>query len=193
MPKRRLFIAIDISTEARQAAAAHIDILRRQWPKCSASWTRPEKLHFTLRFLGDTADEKVPAVLAAMERACRSTSPSTLSVAGTGAFPSGRRARVLWLGATGDTVTMARTKDDLDGQLASVGIEPDDREFRPHLTIARVKDPVGCRDLVAHHLAAGVRSAAFIPDGLVLYESRLERTGSVYTVVGRASFAPPSY
>ena len=53
---RRIFLAIDLPDTARAVCAAHIDRLRAEFPKVRVGWERPEKLHVTLKFLGDTAE-----------------------------------------------------------------------------------------------------------------------------------------
>ena len=66
-----------------------------------------------------------------------------------------------------------------------LGFESDDRKFRPHITIGRVRDPNSARHVVAAHLEAHIEPVKFEADGLVMYESKLLPTGSVYSVVAR--------
>ena len=99
-PTLRLFIAAQLPAAAQQAAAAALARLRAENPG-GWRWVRPEALHLTLRFLGETPTEWAPAATAAMRRAAASSPPLELALNGAGVF-GGRRPRVLWLGLAGD-------------------------------------------------------------------------------------------
>jgi 2'-5' RNA ligase len=99
---------------------------------------RPEQLHLTLRFLGDTEEGLVDGIREVMEGAVEAVGPFSVSFEGVGAFPNPRRARVVWIGLKGaePLVDMART---IEGGVVGLGFKPEKRGFRPHATIARVK------------------------------------------------------
>ena len=99
---------------------------------------RPEQLHLTLRFLGDTEEGLVDGIREVMEDAVEGVEPFWLSFEGVGAFPNARRARVVWIGLRGaePLVDIART---LEGGVVDLGFRPEKRGFRPHATVARVK------------------------------------------------------
>src|SRR5687767_3013606 len=100
--KKRIFIALDISDEARQKAAAVIKNLRERFPKARVGWDKSEKLHLTLKFLGEINDEQLENLQKAVASASRKISPINLRIAETGVFPSPKNARVLWLGVKGE-------------------------------------------------------------------------------------------
>jgi 2'-5' RNA ligase len=95
---KRIFIAVDISEEARRRAAAHIDGLRSGVRNLRVGWERPEKLHLTLKFLGDVTNEQLGRLNKSVEQAATQTGTFYLRTGKTGVFPSIRKARVLWLG-----------------------------------------------------------------------------------------------
>jgi RNA 2',3'-cyclic 3'-phosphodiesterase len=95
---RRIFVAIDISDEAREKVAARIAALRERFPKLRVGWERPEKLHLTLKFLGDTDDERLRSLIDSVAKTAKQIAPFHVSLTGSGAFPSERKARVLWIG-----------------------------------------------------------------------------------------------
>jgi len=98
----------------------------------------PGQIHITLKFLGETPESKVPAIVEAMNGAAQGIEPFTVSLKGAGAFPSKNRIRVIWVGMN-DTLPMGTIATRLDESLAEQGFERERRPFAPHLTVARAK------------------------------------------------------
>jgi len=181
---RRIFVAVDISEEVRRKVAEYIANLRADTPAKVASYTHPEKLHLTLRFIGNCPDEELPDVINAARSAAESLKPFSLKITGTGVFPNKRKARVLWLGVDGETDQMVKAVSIFD-RLYNLERQPNHEVFSPHLTIARIKDRAKGRELVDLHLNSNFGPAAFEVSEIVVYESSLLSTGSVYSVVSR--------
>ncbi len=186
----RLFIAVPVPHAAKQACATLIDGVRGGPAGRAARWVRTENLHLTLRFLGATAVDLVPA-LADLVRAAaagRGTFPVVLS--GAGAFPSANRPRALWLGIADGAAELSAVARSLDAPLGVLGWPLDERGFRPHLTVART-DAASIADGAAV-AAALTRAAAdwrvgFTADRIVLYRSRLGRGAPRYEEVAAAA------
>jgi 2'-5' RNA ligase len=188
MPSRRLFIAVDISDEVRRLAAEHIDMIRRHARDIRVSWEKPEKLHVTLKFLGNVDDQKAGAVRESAAAAAESFSPFRAAVSGTGVFPNAQRPRVLWLGienADGALKALAARVDEL---LIPIGFEKEKRRFSPHLTIARVREPGNGKGLADAHLECRFDRIEWDVRELVIYQSELKTTGSVYRALARYPF-----
>jgi 2'-5' RNA ligase len=98
----------------------------------------PGQIHITLKFLGETAESKVPTIVEAMNGAAQGIEPFTVSLRGAGAFPSKNRMRVVWVGLN-DTLPMGTMATRLDESLSQQGFERERRPFAPHLTVARAK------------------------------------------------------
>lgn len=180
---KRIFIAVDISEEARRRATAHIDELRGGVKNFRVGWERPEKLHLTLKFLGDVTTEQLEKLNYAVEKAASAAGPFFLRTGKTGVFPSLRKAGVLWLGledAGGELHSLHRM---LEAECEKVGFARETRDFKPHLTIARLREPGKSAGLAAAHLAAQIEPVEFEVPEIVIYESRLAPTGSVYTPI----------
>src|SRR5690242_6423167 len=96
-------------------------------------------MHLTLRFLGDTSSDEVPAIGQAMRGALGERPPIALHLAQIGAFPSLQRPSVVWAGVGGDTSALAQAQSDLEQSLAALGIAREVRPFHPHLTLGRVR------------------------------------------------------
>lgn len=143
---------------------------------------RPDHWHLTLRFLGPLS--RLAPVVDALAGAAAGCRPFLFRFGGAGAFPSPRRARVVWLGASegqGDMVSLAGA---VAGALVPVGHEAERRPFRPHLTLARLRVP-GDVGAILFAVGAGPVGPAFTVGEIVLYESRLSPQGSTYTVLER--------
>ena len=150
-----------------------------------ARWVPLENQHITMRFLGSTPEERVPAVIDACDAAVRGRSRPTLVPATLGVFPSLRRARVLWVGFDEGDASLRALAAALTESLAAAGWQPEERRFAPHLTVARFRDPKKVDALPA--LPPGAPS--FEVEDLRLYRSHLSPKGSRYEVVARFDLA----
>lgn len=98
----------------------------------------PQNLHFTLSFLGQVEDDARDAIAAALADATRGVAPFCAHLRGVGAFPSARRPRVVWAGVE-DPRPLSALATRVGEALAARGLHGDDKDFRAHLTLARVK------------------------------------------------------
>lgn len=144
------------------------------------SWVKAENVHITLRFLGDLGDSGVRRAGAAVRRGAEGVAAVPARLGGLGGFPSLERPRVLWVGlAEGSegATALARAVNDA---LRQDGFGPADKPFRPHLTLARVRE--GARGLPA---VRAYRPApppeAVVLDRVSLMKSDLEPAGARYT------------
>ena len=184
-PFLRVFCAVELPDSIRASAGEQIEALRRLAPDVRAGWERPEKLHITLKFLGEIEQARVGALAAAAERAARSLEPFDLSVEGAGAFPPRGAARVLWLGLKDSTSALALLQRRLEDECAAEGFDREARPFNPHVTIARLRLPAGARRLATLHEEKGFARAEFSVRDLVLIRSELGRGGSRYSLLSR--------
>lgn len=183
MDKLRLFVAADLPDRLKEAVEEGMAAMPRAG---GVRWVRPFQLHFTLKFLGHLAEEALPEVLRLAEKAAAAHPPLSLRLDGCGAFPSPARARVLWLGCSGDTAEMRALAGDLDGKMTRVGAEREKRPYRAHLTLARCRDP---RDLSAmvegwRGWLAGREGLDFSVGKVALYRSILDASGPAYHRLG---------
>jgi len=185
---RRLFVALEPAEPVRRRVAALQAELRRAAGAAAAEirWVEPANVHLTLQFLGAVPAERVAAVEAALAAAAAAGRPLALEVKGAGAFPSARRARVVWLGLGGDAGTLAALAAEVGRRLAPLGYAPEERPFSPHLTLGRARDGRGAPGL------AGALAAVSTADGvawraaeLVLFESHLSPKGPRYEAAAR--------
>jgi 2'-5' RNA ligase len=179
----RLFVAVEIPDGQRAAVAAAIGPLRRAIT--TARWTGEQAWHVTLKFLGAVPDEQLAAVAAIGREVAAGSPPGSLQLTGFGAFPSPRRARVIWVGMDDAGGTLAAAAASLEERYAAAGFRAEARAWTPHLTVARLPLP-GPVDLPA---AGELAAAAFTVSELVLFRSHLHPSGAVYEPIERFPLA----
>jgi 2'-5' RNA ligase len=173
----RLFVGVPIVDDARREVVALLARLReREWP---VRWVHDEGSHLTLKFYGEVAPERLDVIAESVRLACRGTAPLPLRLGALGAFPSGSRPRVLWVGLDAPP-ELGLLQERLEETGEAIGFPPEGAPFRPHVTLGRVREgqrfPRGGLD---EHQASYAR-AAFVADRVVLYESVLTRQGPRY-------------
>jgi RNA 2',3'-cyclic 3'-phosphodiesterase len=173
---KRVFAAIDISDEARRSIGEYTAGLQAEFAEAPVRWEKSEKLHITLKFAGSLDDEELAQFKLQVREAAVNVAALRITVTGTGAFVKRRGPSVLWLGigiVSGDPDSFTRLNSELE-------IESK-RPFRPHITIARIKDAKNATSLIDKHLASTFQSAEFEATELVIYESKLLPAGSIYS------------
>jgi len=180
----RLFLALDLPEEHRAEIGRRAARLEGDLPP--ARWVPPDNLHLTLAFLGDTAEEAVPGLLAAVTPAFAGCGPLELRVTGAGTFPPGRPARIGWVGIDGGTALLDLQRRVAEAAAHRLGLEPDRRPFHPHVTLARPRRPWNRRasEALTRAFEGGVGGPFPAAEG-VLYRSELSPRGARYTAVER--------
>jgi RNA 2',3'-cyclic 3'-phosphodiesterase len=140
----RLFVALDLPDPVREAIRGLIAQLKPE--SLSARWVRPEGMHITLKFLGETDPSKLDSIRSALS-AVHSPQPVEMRFGGLGFFPSERRPRVIWIGVEASP-NLAKLAADVEHALHPLGFAPESRAFVPHLTLARFESPKGVESLV---------------------------------------------
>jgi 2'-5' RNA ligase len=147
-------------------------------------WVSPGKIHLTLKFFGNIEESRTDSIFQSIEESVRSTQPFSLKVQGVGAFPSMKSPRVIWMGlVTGNQILISFQKE-IEAQLEKIGFQPEDRPFRPHLTLGRVKSSRGKNDLVGRiekHKEGEFGN--FQVDRVILFKSDLKPSGPTYTAL----------
>jgi 2'-5' RNA ligase len=180
----RIFIAIELPAEIKQAIARVQDQLRKSG--ADANWTRPEGIHLTLKFLGEVEESRVPAIGDALDEAAKGSGLLRIEVAGAGAFPNLKVPRVLWFGVHGDTEKLAALQSAVEEALVRAGFDREERKFSPHLTLARIRFPKPRDDWQRKiENIRDMKLGGFEADHVSLMKSELRREGAVYTEVGR--------
>ncbi len=176
----RLFVAIELDERVREALARVQGELRSQ-PLPPLRWTRPEGIHLTLKFLGETAADRAPAIEAALRQALAGLSPLRVELGPLATF-GGRRPRVLWVGVAGDVDRLKDLQARVDRALQSLGFPREERAYSPHLTLARVPPSAAVAGPALEQALAAVPppQAAMDVREVSLMLSRLGPAGAAY-------------
>jgi len=163
----------------------HIERVREAVPEAAASWSRPENVHLTLKFFGNVDQANVPVISVALARAVKGFGPIAIQIGKTGVFPRPSRPQVLWLGIDEPSGALARIHGRVEDECAREGFAKEDRAFRPHLTIARIRKPHNASRLAEAHLKLEFPPVEVVLNDLVLFRSELSSNGSRYTAISR--------
>ena len=166
----RLFVGIEFPPELK----LELSLLCSGVP--GARWVDAGNFHLTLRFIGEIPEDLAGDVDEALARL--KARRFTLQLAGTGVF-GGNRPHALWVGVERHP-DLVRLRDKIEHALIRTGLQPEQRRFAPHVTLARLRDPL--LDKLGYFLAAhGQFRAAPLPvEGFSLIASFPTKAGSVY-------------
>jgi 2'-5' RNA ligase len=184
----RLFVAVNLPSEVRGRLAAEQDRLRRA--QADVSWVRPENIHVTLKFLGETDEKRLDRIRPALFEVARASASFRIRVSGLGSF-GGRIPRVVWVGVQEGAEPLSRLAQAVEAAMARLGFPKERRGFTAHITLGRVRSARN-----AEALLAALAQPETGPPGSVevnqfeLMQSELRPTGSVYTVLDRFPLGP---
>jgi 2'-5' RNA ligase len=179
----RVFCAIELPDAVRARLDEHVRRLRKEVPDAAASWSRVENIHLTLKFFGNVEVKRIEKISEAAERAVKEFSKFQIGVGGTGVFPRPSRPQVLWVGVTDSSGQLSALQEKFEDECAAEGFAKEDRAYKPHLTIARLRKPEGARRLAETHLQMKFEPIPIEINEIVLFRSELSPKGSKYTVI----------
>ena len=178
----RLFVSVDLD----EGLAAGVE--RVQEPLSDASGLRltdPGQAHLTLKFLGDTDPERVPALGDELHQAVEESGvePFRAEFGGLGVFPSLEYISVVWLGVREAGEQFTRLHEAIEDRTTAMGFDPEDHEFTPHVTLARM-DHAGGKGLVQEVVRnRDPDVGAMTVESIRLTESELTPLGPEYSTV----------
>ena len=181
----RIFCALDIPDEVRQRIREHVNRLIRTNPEVRASWTNPDNIHLTIKFLGNIAVARVPTISEAAAGATNQLSSFTLQISSCGVFPSPSHAKVLWIGVNDSSGMLSELRQRLELECEKRGFPIEERAFKPHLTLARLRGGNNTRALVDAHLAADFPAQTVTVNELIVFRSELSSHGAKYTAISK--------
>lgn len=196
MTNLRLFVAIKPPDEVIEGI---VHLLRELQQAITPTglrvrWVNREQVHLTLKFLGGMQEELVPTLSAALREAVCSQPPFRLRMTGAGAFPNLERPRIIWLGISDDDMLLGKLAAKVEDAVEPLGFAREQRDFRSHLTLGRIKSRPrpGVRQAL-ERFTGGRREASMKPgewqaEEVVLFRSELKPTGAVYTAIDRFPF-----
>ena len=180
---KRLFVSVDLDGLAEEVAA----VQERFADASGVRLTDPGQAHVTLKFLGDTDEDRVPALIDELAAAIddANVAPFDLAVEGLGVFPSLDYISVVWIGASAGSVELTALHEAIEQRTVAMGFDEEDHEFTPHATIARM-DHAGGKELVQKEVRESDPDVGELRvEEVRLKESVLSSDGPTYTTVER--------
>ena len=178
----RTFIAVLISGELKRRIALVQEEFKKLAPE--VKWVAEDNFHVTLKFLGNVKDDRLASISKVVAKAVEGAKPFEFEIGGAGAFPSARRPRVVWVGLTTGKDSLAELARRVDKELEKLGFPREDRPFKSHITIGRVKDDRTTGELGRALEEADVgRLGSVHVDSVAVMKSDLKRDGPIYSVL----------
>ncbi len=186
----RVFLAFDISDEVKTNLGSLVTTIEPQAKE--AKWVKPKNFHVTLKFFGNVEESTLLKIKEIVEKGVRHSKPVSLQCVGIGAFPKWEYPRVIWASLEGSVASLSDLQQHFEEAFEKLGFEKEKREFKPHLTVARLKSPpqnAGWLKVLKEmkEKMFGVTTV----DHLTLYKSELTKAGSIYTALEVFPFHKP--
>jgi len=186
----RAFIAINLTPEIQQKLDEVIKSFKKQMEGAAVRWVPANKIHLTLKFLGDVSIANVEMLTKILQTEVASHRSFEISVGGVGAFPTIHQPRVVWVGVQAP-LELTEVQNGIENALARLGYAPEERPFSAHLTLGRISRNTSTQQLrvISNGLETakiGFLGALYVQE-VHLYKSDLKPSGAEYTSI----FAAP--
>ncbi len=176
----RAFLAMDLPLEYRDALFAVASRLKRAGAR--VSWVTPDRMHLTLRFLGEVAPDALERLGDDLALVYERQEPFPLTLAHIGAFPNVRAPRVVWAGLSPLEGPLTACQQAAETAARSIGLKAEKKPFKPHVTLGRVRDPKTAGKLTAPLMdEQDFHGGEFEAGHVSLYASELTSSGPRYT------------
>jgi RNA 2',3'-cyclic 3'-phosphodiesterase len=185
----RLFVAVEMNASVEETAREVIDDLRarvaRLAPRSRITWSAPDRIHVTVRFIGEADEARAQAIRSALGPTIDAP-VFDLTVEGVGAFPPKGPPRVVWAGLTDGRDGLLEVERAVSQRLETL-VPLEDRPYAPHLTLARVKEPAGLSRAALFEGATTRQFGRVHVDAITLFESQLSPKGATHVPLQRSA------
>ena len=179
----RIFIAVELPSDVKNQIARMQAELKKV--PAQVSWTKAENVHLTLKFLGEIEEKQLQPVTQAARAGCKGIKKFKISLKGVGGFPNLRQPRVIWIGTQNGAEELISLQAKIDTELDKAGFPKEEKKFRPHFTLGRVRVPKNIEKLAQALGSTEFQTADFDILHLNVMKSQLSPGGSIYTVLER--------
>jgi RNA 2',3'-cyclic 3'-phosphodiesterase len=184
MPNIRAFIAVEINEQTKQKISGLISHLKKSG--ADVKWITENQMHLTLKFLGDIDERDVQKISDALSDIADNFNSFTINFSKIGAFPDMDRPSIIWLGIDKGAESLKTLSEKIETALKKLRLKQENREFKPHLTLARIKSPKNMQNLLK--LVKEIDAKSW--DGsqissLTLFQSALNPKGAVHAILAK--------
>lgn len=180
--KIRTFIAIDVPEKIKD----EIFELEKELMKSAGEgvkWEGKEKFHITLKFLGDVNEEAIDLIYDTLNERLNGFGSFSVIYKGLGCFPDMKHPRVIWIGCEDPSGKLFELQKIVEEKMNELGFEKEDKEYHPHITLGRVKNPKNISGLIKKMESINFETRTGEVAEVLIMKSDLKPTGSVYTVL----------
>jgi RNA 2',3'-cyclic 3'-phosphodiesterase len=180
---KRLFIAIDIKPEPE--FNNFIRGIKKQLDEETIKWVDEKIFHLTLKFLGDTDENRIGTIKSVLSEICKNFNPFSFETNGLGFFGSKNDPRILFSKVEGDQ-SLKELSALINEKLLEQGFEKEQKEFKPHLTLGRIKHigkKMGFFSKIENQKDIFLQTVK--TKEVILYESILKQNGPKYIPIER--------
>lgn len=179
----RAFIAIEVDSVTKQKISGLINTLKKT--NADVKWVRENQMHLTLKFLGNVSQDKIPFISDAIKQITYDIHEFPLSFSGIGAFPNTNRPRVIWAAIDKGSKELKTMAGLIEKKMNSLGFKKEDRDYKAHLTLGRVRSQKNIKELAKNISGAEFKIKSDIKiEKLTLFQSTLTPKGTVYAPLG---------
>ena len=183
----RCFVAIEIPEAIQTLLTSIQEELRKDIR--GTSWVKRGNIHLTLKFLGDVAPNRISTIKNVIEQVVGTRSPFSMEIGGIGVFPNLTRPRIIWAGVKTGADEVTAIAREINIGLSRHGFERDEKPFRPHLTLARLKRRIDLKPLVdVFQQYDTINGATMLVNQIRVIQSQLRQSGAVYTPLETCRF-----
>jgi len=180
--KIRTFIAVDVPEDIKEK----IYDLEKELIKSGGEgvkWEGKEKFHITLKFLGDVNEDAIDSIYEVLSEKLNGFGKFHVIYKGVGCFPEIKRPRVIWVGCEDPTGKLFELQKIVEEKMNELGFEKEDKDYHPHITLGRVKNPKNISNLIKKIESINFEAGTGEIAEVLIMKSDLKPTGSVYTVL----------
>ena len=180
----RSFIAIELPNEIKNKISELLHKIKQT--RADVKWVNPQSIHLTLKFLGNIETGKIEDILSGIKNSSEGIKPFSVEINSISAFPKPEYPRVVWIGINEKTGTLLTLSQKMEENLSYLGFEKEERSFKPHLTLGRVKSQKRKEQLLSFIIQSKDLSLGmFSVTEISLMQSILKPSGAEYSCLGR--------
>jgi len=174
----RLFIALPLPGNVEEYLGSVISDFRRK--RGRVKWVESKNIHLTLKFLGETDENILDVICQSIKRVAQNRQAVSCCLDRIGGFPNLKRPKVIWAGLRDNIEKLVTIASEIEDEMVSHGFERENRPFKSHLTLGRIKENSGLHDLTEHLKDYRIRPEPILFDKIILFKSTLTPRGPIY-------------
>ena len=180
----RAFVAVELEEEIKKSLSRVQTELRKLDE--DIKWVHPQNMHLTLRFLGETVEQKIPLIIQLLKEAAGGKRPFTVEIKDIGGFPSLESPKIIWAGIEKGKEELTLLALAVEDTLVKLKFPKENRAFSAHFTLGRVRYIKNRQSFQEKIRQIQFRPLTQEVKSLILFKSTLTPKGPIYDKLGEA-------